>query len=347
MDKLVQWEQLRKFCRDLFLAQGMESEDAFYVADSLVQADLSGVESHGVSRVPIYMKRIDEGVVRKDCCIKTLSETPGSLSLDACNSMGIVAGVRCMDKTIDKARETGVVLSTVRHSNHFGTAAYFTQRAAKANMIGFAASNAPPNMAPWGSSQKYIGTNPFSIALPTKDDPIILDMATSVVAQGKIILAAKTNKSIPEGWAITKDGGDTTDPNEALLGTVLPMGGPKGYGIGLIVEIMCGILTGAAFGPYLGNMWNDFENAQNVGQVFMAINIEKFLDIGIFLAQIGKMRDEIKALPKIQGVNEIYMPGEIELLKIKDRKKNGIPISEAVYNELAQLGNKWGVKCCL
>jgi len=343
MDKLVNWESLRNYCSELLVAQGMVAQDAFLVADSLVRADLCGIESHGVSRMSIYMRRVDEGVVNKNCHISTLGEYPGSLALDAHNSMGIVAGVRCMDKTIEKAKDSGAVFTTVRHSNHFGIAAYFTTRAAQAGMVGLAASNAPPSMAPWGSPEKYIGTNPFSIAIPTRDEPIVLDMATSVVAQGKIIMAAKTNKKIPEGWAITTDGQATTDPDEALKGTVLPMGGPKGYGIAIAIDILCGILTGAAFGPYLGNMWNDFENHQNIGHTFFAADVKKFIDYEIFLSQVELMKKEIRALPKSPFVREIYMPGEVEHTKAKQRKEEGIPVPDAVLDELIQLGQKWKV----
>ncbi|SET16696.1 Malate/lactate/ureidoglycolate dehydrogenase, LDH2 family [Natronincola peptidivorans] len=342
--KIIQWEPLRDLCQKLYEAQGMPADEAFLVADSLVDADLSGVESHGVSRMPIYMKRIEEKVVTNKCRVEVEKEFPGGLALNACNSMGIVAGVKVMEMGIKKAKESGFAFITVSHSNHFGTAAYFTRQALKENMIAFAATNAPSTMAPWGGIKAYLGTNPFSVAIPAGDQlPIIMDMATSVVAQGKIIMAAKTNESIPEGWAINKEGVVTTDPKEALEGTVLPFGGPKGYGIALLVDILSGILSGAMFGPHLNNMWNDFENPQNVGHCFAILDISKYIEVESFKSRIDQMIQEIKTSPKAKGVEEIFMPGEIEHRKSMKRREEGIPVSSVVYEDLKALAEKWNV----
>jgi LDH2 family malate/lactate/ureidoglycolate dehydrogenase len=258
--------------------------------------------------------------------------------------MGIVAGVRAIDLAMNKAEESGSAFATVKHSNHFGTAAFFTKRAASRGFIAIAASNAPPTMAPWGASEPYIGTNPLSIAIPTGDgEDIILDMATSVVAQGKIIMASKNNEAIPEGWAITKDGQPTTDPHEALKGTVLPFGGPKGYGIALIIEILSGILSGADFGPYLHNMWTDFETPQNVGHVFHVIDISKFINPEIFYSSIATLKKDIKKLKKAESVSEVFLPGEIEHLKSEKAKEEGVDLSESTINDLMELSDKWGV----
>lgn len=343
-NKIIQWEPLRDFCKKLYEAQGMPSDEAFWVADSLVDADLSGVESHGVSRMPIYMKRIEEKVVANKCKIQIEKEFPGGFALNGCNSMGIVAGVKVMELGIKKAKESGFAFITVSHSNHFGTAAYFTRQALKENMIAFAATNAPSTMAPWGGIKAYLGTNPFSVAIPAgKQLPIIMDMATSVVAQGKIIMAAKTNEKIPPGWAINKEGIVTTDPKEALEGTVLPFGGPKGYGIALLVDVLSGILSGAMFGPHLNNMWNDFENPQNVGHCFGILDISKYIDVDNFKSRMDQMIQEIKESPKAKGVEEIFLPGEIEYRKNILRRKEGVPVSNVVYEDLRGLAEKWGI----
>ena len=335
----LDYKKLTEYCSKLLIKQGVNEEEASVITTSLVEADMSGVGSHGVSRLKIYMKRMEEGVVSKKGEMTVESESPGSLALDAHNSMGIVAGVKAIDLAIEKAKIAGSVFVTVKHSNHFGPAAFFTRRAADQGFIALAASNAPPNMAPGGASEAYIGTNPLSIAVPTGDKKhIVLDMATSVVAQGKIIMAAKDNKEIPEGWAITKDGNPTTDPHEALKGTVLPFGGPKGYGIALLIDIFSGILSGADFGPYLHNMWTDFVTPQNVGHVFHIIDISKFIDHEIFYSRIDVLRNDIKNLRKAQGVSEIYLPGEIEYLKAETAKKEGVIISRNTVDELKELG---------
>jgi len=336
--------KLERFCKELLIKQGLIDEEAELISKSLVEADMRGVSSHGVSRLKIYMKRMEEGVVSKIAKISIEREYPGSIVLNAHNSMGIVAGVKAIDLAIEKAKKAGAVFATVKHSNHFGTASFFTKRASRQGFIAFAASNAPPNMAPWGASEAYIGTNPLSIAIPMSNgEDIVLDMATSVVAQGKIIMAAKNNESIPEGWAITKDGKPTTDANEALNGTVLPFGGHKGYGIALIIDILSGILSGSDFGPYLHNMWTDFVTPQNVGHVFLVLDISKFIDTDIFFKKLDTMKSDIKNLSRAEGVKEVFLPGEMEDIKAIEAKKWGVNLYENTINDLKWLSERWGV----
>jgi LDH2 family malate/lactate/ureidoglycolate dehydrogenase len=342
--QLIQWQPLRDYCQKLFERQEMPSNEAFLVADSLVEADLSGVESHGVSRMPIYMKRIEARVVSNVCRLVIEKEYPASIVVNACNSMGIVAGVKAMELAMRKAKENGVAFVTVNNSNHFGMAAYFTKKALKEDMIAFAATNAPSTMAPWGGIQPYMGTNPFAAAVPTATElPVILDMATSVVAMGKIILAAKKGEKIPTGWAINKDGVATTDPQEALAGSVLPFGGPKGYAIALLIDILCGILSGATFGPHLNNMFQDFNNPQGIGHCFCALDISKFTDVEVFKRRMDQMIREIKQSPRAQPTGEIFMPGELEQRKAEIRRRQGIPVPAVVFAELSRLGEKWQV----
>lgn len=342
--KLIQWEQLRTYCQKILENCGMPSDEAFIVADSLVEADLKGIESHGVSRMPIYTKRLEEGIVSKKCNLKIVAEHPGCMAIDACNSMGIVVGVRVMEMAMKKAKESGAAFVTVSHSNHFGAAAYFTKMALAEDMIAMAATNAPPNIAPWGGIKPYMGTNPFSAAIPAgKELPIIIDMAVSVVAQAKIIMAARKKEPIPLGWAINKYGEVTTDPEEALEGSVLPIGGPKGSAMAILIDILCGILSGAMFGPYLGNLWHDFSREQNIGHCFLVLDISKFTDVNVFKEKVDKMIRDIKQVPKAKGVEEIFLPGEIEYRKMVERKREGIPMSSIVYQDLKKLGEKWKV----
>jgi len=340
---LLDWKKLRIYCQRLLETQGMPEDEALIAADCLVGADLCGVESHGVSRMAIYLKRLEEKVVNPVCQIKVEQEYAGSLAINACNSMGMVVGKRVMQKCIDKARQSGSCFATVSNSNHYGMAYYYAKMAADENMIGITGTNAPPNIAPWGSSKPYMGTNPIAISAPTNEEPIILDMAPSVVAMGKVILAAKLGQSIPEGWALTVDGKPTTDPNLGMKGSVVPIGGPKGYGITMFVDILCAILGGAQFGPHLGNMWNDFVNPQNVGHFFSCIDISKFTTVETFKERLGQMKREIKAQPKNAGISEIFMPGEIEWNKSADRREKGVPVPEPVYDELKGLGDKYHV----
>lgn len=337
------WEKLRLYCQKLIQSQGVPEDEAFTVADCLVDADLCGVESHGVSRMSIYLKRLETGVVNSRFEVKAEQEYPASAMLDACNSMGMVTGVYAMKRCIEKAKQSGCCFITVRNSNHYGMASYYVKLATAENMIGITGTNAPPNIAPWGSARPYVGTNPLAIGAPTGGEPMILDMAPSVVAMGKVILAAKLDKEIPLGWALTKDGKPTTNAAEGSKGSVVPIGGPKGYGLSLFMDVLCGILSGAQYGPHLNNMWNDFTNPQDVGHIFCAIDISKFIEVGKFKGRIDQMISEIKALPKNEGVRELYVPGEIERQKRITRKKDGINLSDVVFEELRGLGKSYGV----
>lgn len=342
---IIERQRLQGFVAAAFAKVGVPPDEALLIAESLTEADLMGVESHGVSRVPIYLKRIELGVVNAVSKLEVVADLPGALVLDGCNSMGIVTGARAMDMAIKKAETSGAVFVTVKNSNHFGVAAYFTQRAIAKGMIGYAASNAPSTMAPWGGIKPYMGTNPFSIAFPSGTElPIVMDMATSVVAQGKIILAAKEGKAIPFGWAINKDGEPTEDPKEALEGTVLPFGGPKGYSISLMLDVLSGILSGAAFGPYLCNMWNDFTNPQNVGHYFNAIDVNKFIPLDEFKQKMDSMIRDIKGSPRAKGVDEIFLPGEMEIRRKAKRLAEGIPLGTKTHSDLLEIAARLNLR---
>ena len=338
-------ERLRDFVAAVFSKAGVPEDEAALIGESLTEADLTGVESHGVSRVPIYLKRIELGVVNAVARLDVLADLPGALVLDGCNSMGIVTGVRAMDLAIAKAETSGSVFVTIRNSNHFGVAAFFTRRALGKGMIGYAGSNAPSTMAPWGGIKPYMGTNPFSIAIPAGSElPVVIDMATSVVAQGKIIMAGKEGKPIPFGWAITKDGDPTDDPKAALEGTVLPFGGPKGYAVSLMLDVLSGVLSGAAFGPYLCNMWNDFKNPQNVGHYFTVLDVKKFLPLDEFKGKMDTMIRDIKASPRAKGVDEIFLPGEMEHRKREKRLVDGIPLGAKTHSDLVEIGARMNIQ---
>ena len=339
----VNWEALRELGAALMQKEGMSEHDAFVCADNLVDADLAGVESHGVSRLTNYMKRLRTRVVDPVGVPVPVKEYPASLYIDGKNAMGMVVGEYAMHRCMEKAKETGCCFAATHHSNHFGMAAYYSMMAAREGFIGFCSTNAPPNLAPWGSSQKYMGTNPFCVAAPTKGDPVVLDMAPSIVAMGKIILAAKLGQKIPEGWVVDKDGNPTTDPVVGQYGTLLPIGGPKGSGIAIFVEILCGLLAGAVCGPHINNFWQDFENPQNVGHVFCAIDIEKFCGKEYFLDAIESLVAELKGLPKTPGTTEIFMPGEIENKRRAARKAEGIQMSDSVYQELKVLAEQYRI----
>lgn len=337
-------QSLREYCVKILSQENVPEEEAFYVADSLVMANLRGVDSHGVSRMPIYMKRLREGLVNNKFSFEVQKEAPGSMLIDGQNSLGAVLGVKVMELAIEKAKESGAVMVGVKNSNHYGTASYFSMLALKENMIGISASNAPSTMAPWGGVKPFLGTNPFSFSIPAGNEkPIVIDMATSVVARGKIILAAKNGQKIPEGWAINTEGEVTTDAEEALVGSVLPFAGPKGYAISLLIDILAGILSGGPYGPHINNLYENFNDPQCVGHFFGVINIEKFIPVENFKSMVDEMIREIKDTPKAKNTQEIFLPGEIEYNIQEKRLKTGVPITIPVLEDLKELGKMYSV----
>jgi LDH2 family malate/lactate/ureidoglycolate dehydrogenase len=337
-------DSLRTFCEEVFLSCGMARKDAAIVADSLVQANLRGVDSHGVTRVGIYVKRLKMGLVNPRPNVEVVHEGAATLLVDGDNGMGQVVGVRTLELGLEKVKQSGGVYVGVRRSNHYGAGAYYVQRAVARNTIAFAYSNAPPTMAPWGGVDPYVGTNPYAYGVPSGEDlPIILDMAPSIVARGKIILSAERNEPIPEGWAVDKQGNPTTDAQEALEGSVLPFGGPKGYAISLMIDIMAGILTGAGFGPRVNSLYDNFDEPQNVGAFFQLIDIGHFVESATFKARIDRMIEETKSSRKAAGTDEIFLPGEIEFRKEQERRASGIPVRAETAAELREVGRNCGV----
>ena len=236
--------ELGTYCKNILTASGVDEGCARTVAEVLIDADLTGVSTHGVSRMSIYMERMEKGMVSRENNIKIVKEGPTTAAIDAGNTLGAPSAKFAMETCIRKAAETGCCFATVKHSNHFGTAAFYTKMAAEHGMIGFTCTNLTGKIAPFGSADPFMGTNPVSVAAPSNGKPVVLDMTPSVVALGKLILAQKLGQSIPLGWALDKDGKPTTDPAEGRKGSLIPIGGPKGSGMAIIVEILSGILSG-------------------------------------------------------------------------------------------------------
>lgn len=339
----VDWRRLQALARAIFLGAGLPDPEAKIIADSLVAANLAGVHSHGVSRISDYLERMERGLVTRATKIDVVRETATTALLDANNGWGQVASQRAVEVVVGKARDFGSAWVGVRNSNHYGTAAYWTSRIASEGMVGISSTNASPVMAPFGSKLASLGTNPISIAVPSGSGaPVILDMATSIQARGKIILAAKNGEPIPEGWAITKDGLPTTDPREALEGSMLPAAGPKGSGLAIMLDVLTGVLTGARFGLGVPRMYEDPE-PQQLGHIFAAINIEAMMSLGEFLARMSEKERETRESPPAEGFDQVLMPGDVELEKEEAHRRSGLPLSKEVYEELLSTGKRYGV----
>ncbi len=330
------------YCKNVLTASGVEEGCAQAVADVLIDADLTGVSTHGVSRMSIYMQRMEAGLVSRGSEIRILEEGPSTVAIDAGNTLGAPSAKFAMETCIRKARETGCCFATVRNSNHFGATAFYTKLAAEQGMIGFACTNLTGKIAPFGSCEPFMGTDPISVAVPSDGKPVVLDMTPSVVALGKLILAQKLGESIPPGWALDREGRPTTDPAEGRKGSLIPIGGPKGSGMAIMVEILSGVLSGAGYGPHLHDLY-EFDAPQGVGHFMGAIDISRFLPLAEFKTAVSRMSAEIKGLRKAEGFTEILMPGELELDRAEVNREKGIGLPDPVYEELLELGRPYGL----
>jgi LDH2 family malate/lactate/ureidoglycolate dehydrogenase len=338
--------KLREWTEQVFQKVGVSKEDAALLTDSLIEANLRGVDTHGITRMLCtYVKRMQVGVVNPKTELKVLREHPSTALIDCKNSIGQVASNYAMRMTIEKAKTTGVAFVATTHSNHYGAAAYWAMMALQHGMIGFSATNAPATVAPTGGRTAMLGTNPFAIAIPAgQEQPMVLDLATTVVARGRILLYAKQNKPLEPGWAFDAQGRPTTDAQAALKGLLAPIGGYKGYGIALAIDMLCGVLTGSSYGAHFpGFLADNLKDPTDVGSVFAAVNVESFMDLPDFTAGMDQAIREIKTSEKADGVKRIYIPGEIELETKADRLKNGIPIPDAVVKDFAALGKELAV----
>lgn len=331
-------ESVRKLACTIGEAVGIPAQDAAVLADSLVQADIQGVSTHGITRLNVYVRRIEKGLIDPKAELIVERRRGPSLALNAANGLGQVQASKALEMLIPLAKQYGIATATMCNSQHFGTLSYYCNKAAHRDMILFAFTNCEASMAPAGGYEPFFGTNPIAASVPTgKGFHVKIDLATSIVARGNIIAARKKGESIPEGWALDSDGNPTTDPEKALMGTVLSMAGHKGYALALLVEIMSGVLSGAAIGPQVGSMYKNMETKQDVGHFFYLLDIEAFMDVNVFKRRIDAMIDAIKAGKRVSGVDEILIPGERSLRTAAVNRSKGIPIDDITCDELKTL----------
>ena len=340
-DKIVVYpKELKNFIKEVLCKIGLSYEDSEIIADSLVLANLRGIDSHGVVRLPSYVERVLKGLIKVNAKMRIVNDNGPIVVLDADNGFGQLAALKATEIAIERAKRYGIAIIGVKNANHFGMAAYYGLKIAKNNMIGIVLSNAPPAIAPWGGRKPLIGTNPICIAIPYGEkDPIIADMAMSIVARGKIRLAALKGEKIPEGWALDENGVPTTDPIKAIKGSLLPIGGPKGYCLAFMIDVLCGILTGSAFGWKLRTL-NDMSGPCGTAFLIIAIDINKFRPYEEFLKDLNEYVKAIKNSPKRPNIKEIFLPGEIEIIKTKFRAEHGIPLDKGTINKLRNLAFK-------
>lgn len=329
-------ESVERFCKKALIYVGIPDADAKQAAEVIIQADHSGVLSHGLQRLPMYLNRIHDGAVNRQPALRLLSESPGCMAYDGDNGLGIVNGPRVMEQVIQKAKENGIAAATLRNSNHYGAGNFYGWEAASQGVIGICMTNTSPCMAPTGSFESLLGTNPLTAAFPAgKHDPVVLDMATSVVSYGKLQVMAGKGEAIPEGWALDADGNPTTDPLAGLKGTLLPISGYKGYGLALIIDLFCAVLSGACYGNGIGRLGvPGSTKPEGIGQFFMAIDPTRFLPWDEYLSRIDNYIEMIKSAQPAPGMTRIWLPGEIEFEKSRLVEKEGVEIPPATEARL-------------
>ena len=340
----IQASNLKEFGENILMKVKLKPKDAEVLSDTLVEANLRGIDTHGISRLPIYIERLEKNIVNPSPNYKKNKLTDTTMLIDGDNGQGQVVSNEACNEAIKLAKKNGSGFVGVKNSNHFGAAAYYIMKIIEEDLIGFVVSNGPPNMVIYGGAESVFGTNPLAMGFPAESQlPIVIDMSTSVVARGNIILADKENESIPEGWAVDKDGKVTTDTKKALEGAVLPMAGHKGSALAIAIDVLSGVLTGAEWSKNVKSLYNNFEDPQNNGHFFGAIDISGFMPVNNFKKRMDNFILDLKSTPKAPGHEEIYMPGEIEFNTKNKRLKEGIPIGKNVLEELKSLASKYNV----
>jgi L-2-hydroxycarboxylate dehydrogenase (NAD+) len=343
---LVEIAKIVEFITRALVAAGIPAEGAGQVAALMAEADARGGDAHGVFRLPQYVKQIQSGAVNPRPNIKIVKSQAGTALVDGDNALGHLVMKRATDLAIEKARQCGVAWVGTRRSNHAGPAQLYPRMIAAQDMIGlyFCVGNA--NLVPpWGGTEVLLSTNPIAIAVPASRHPVIsLDMATTNTAFGKIRLKAQRGEPMPEGWMIDRQGKPLTDPKRASEGFLLPIGGPKGYGLALMIGLLAGTLNGAAFGRDVVDYTVDSKTPSNTGQSIVAANIAAFADVRAFKEQVDKVWDVMKSSPTLPGFDEVRLPGERSEQIYRERLAHGVPLGDSQRKALDELADRLSIQ---
>lgn len=343
----VDASKLLDFATAVYSAQGLPENDARLIADTLVQADLWGHQSHGVLRLGWYLDRLRNKVMNPLTQPEFVVDAGALAVIDGHDGVGHVLAKHAAEEAVKRAKVHGIAAVGVRMSNHFGTCMYYTLMGAQEGCVMLLTSNGGPAMAPWGGRKKIIGTNPWSVAAPAgKHAPFVVDMANTGVARGKIYLARNRRLPIPLGWAISADGAPTTDPQEAIDGIILPMAEHKGYAIAAMVDMLSGVLTGSGFLSAVHSPYKTAEKS-NCGHFFIAINIAAIQPLAQFNARMEEFIREIKSVPLAQGFDEVFYPGEMEAKNDARNRAAGITFPEDTIADLRRIAGETGLEALL
>jgi len=332
-------KEIEKLVYKIFLKHGMSSNHSKISAKAITNAELIGAPSHGLARLKMYCDRINKKLINPRPKIKIKKISSSVSHVDANNSIGFVAGEVGIKQAIKNAKKTGIGLVGIKNSGHYGLSGYYAEQAVKKNLIAFCFTNAPPAIAPYGARKSLFGTNPVCFGTPTSNKiPFIFDSSVSIINRGKIRVAARNKKKIPEGVALDKYGKPTTDAIKALAGVQLPIAGFRGSGFAWMVDILSGVLTGGNHGGKVKDPFDDFSGPQNIGHLFFLLKPNLF--IGNYSQRIKENIKRIKRLPKIKGVKEILYPGENKFRRYKKNLKRNIIIPKNIQKDIEELNVK-------
>ena len=332
---------LRRFVAEMFTTRDVPEEDAAIVADCLVTANLSGIDTHGVVRLAHYLRRLDNGTINPAPNITFEQPASSVLRVNGDNGLGHVIAKRGAERALGICREHGTVSVALGDSSHFGPASYFLLDAVRHGIAGMAVSHTDAIVVPHGAAKPFFGTNPIAFGFPAPEEPFMLDISTSTIAYGRIELAKVEGKEIPAEWAVDAQGRPTTDPNKAV--GMHPLAGHKGSGLALVVDVLSALLTGMPYGPHITRMYHEMDKPRHLGHFMVFWDIDRFVKLDVFKHRMGEMIDELHALPPFEGFSRIYYPGEIEGERRAERQARGIPLEEGLFSELKEVARAAGV----
>ncbi|KAE9986275.1 hypothetical protein EG327_004399 [Venturia inaequalis] len=341
---LVDARAAQNFVEEVLMGNGVSQANAAIIANCLVQADLRGIDTHGINRIPSYMARIHQGVLDAKATPYLNQITPVVAQVDGRNGFGFLAAHLGMESACNMANEFGIGMVSIKHSNHFGMSAWVVQQAVDANLMSLVFTNSSPALPVWGGKDKLMGVSPIACGAPAgKTKPFIMDMAPSIAARGKVYKALRRGEAIPSDWALDAEGRSTTDAAAALQGVMLPMGGPKGSALAIMMDVFSGVLSGSAFAGHVTNPYDPSKPA-DVGHFLITIKPDLFMSLDDFKDRMDYLYQRVVACDKMAGVERIYFPGEIEQLTKDARLATGIPYTEGEIASLNLEASKVGIQ---
>lgn len=333
-------DALRLWAEGLLQAAGADLPSAQATAQVLLEADLKGIASHGLVRLPIYVRRLEAGLVNPRPAPRWLRDEGPLGLLDGDLGLGPRVALFSTGEVVRRVQAYGIGAVGVQRSTHFGMAGFYAERLAEAGYVGLVFSNVEPDVVPYGGRRAALGTNPLAFAAPTPQGPLVVDLATSQTAMGKVFLARARGESIPPEWGVDEEGRPTQDPHRVQA--LLPLGGAKGYALALMVEVLAGVLTGAGVAHEVGRMYDEWSRPQNVGHLFLALDPNRFLSSEAFVERMRRLWFELKAVPPAPGFQQVFLPGEREAVLKAERLRDGIPLEAATLEALNELGRRYG-----